>query len=69
MQGQARLTLKPPWPTFSITRRWLCSVCWQDMARWIEQRAYELDKYDLPIDQVSGWETAGGGLRGTYTER
>lgn len=69
MQGMGRVEVSPPWPSFGKRRRWTCSECWQDVVRLLDQWAYERDNFDLPTDQVSGWETAGGGLRGTYSER
>ena len=67
--GQAYVTVGLPWPSKGLRSRWLCSDCWRDLVKWLEQQEFERDGYDLPIDKTAQGVTRGSGVRGSFINR
>lgn len=69
MMGLGSVEVRPPWPTKTVRKRWLCVECWKGVTDWLELQEYERDGYDLPIDRTASGLTRGSGKRGTYIKR
>lgn len=62
--GIGRVALTVPWDSRTIRRRWLCKDCWIELALWLDDKEYTMDRFDEPIDMTARGITKGGGERG-----